>query len=208
MQNNLYQNKYRISTTRASWHNYNGGMYFVTICTKGREHYFGKIVNEMGTTEPTMILSEIGHYTDEQFRNVHEHYPYAEIPLWVVMPNHVHAVVIIDGKKEPHNDNRIAVETLRATSPQQYATSPQQRATSIQGKNEQMSRISPKSGTLATIIRGLKSAVTCYANQHHIPFAWQPRFHEHIIRNTDDMNTIAEYIENNVAQWECDRFYG
>jgi hypothetical protein len=81
-------------------------------------------------------------------------------------------------------------------------------ATSLQDIDEQMSKISPKPGTLATIIRGLKSAVTCYANQHNIPFAWQPRFHDHIIRNNDDMNTIAEYIENNVAQWECDRFYG
>ena len=182
----------------------------MTICTKGREHYFGEIVNGMGrdtsahnvsTTGPTMILSEIGHYVNEQFRNIQDHYPYAEIPLWVVMPNHVHAVVIIDGKKEPHNVDRVIVETL-------HATSLQQRGTSIQGKKEQMSKISPKSGTLATIIRGLKSATTCYANQHNIPFAWQPRFHEHIVRNTDDMNAIAEYIENNVAQWEYDKFFG
>ena len=159
-----------------------------------------------------MLLSEIGHYADEQFRNVREHYPYAEIPLWVVMPNHVHAVVIIDGNMKPHNDGQVVVETLRATSPPQgngnCTVVETLRATSLQGKNEQMSKISPKSGTLATIIRGIKSAVTCYANQHYIPFAWQPRFHDHIIRGADDMNTIAEYIENNVAQWECDRFYG
>ena len=69
-----------------------------------------------------MHLSAIGEYVDEQIRNVSAHYPYAEIPLWVVMPNHVHAIVVIDGDNVPY-ERRVTneldahtVETRRATS--------------------------------------------------------------------------------------------
>ncbi len=49
-----FQNKYRIPSARANWHDYNGGIYFITICTKNREHYFG----------------EIAHYCRDVARNV------------------------------------------------------------------------------------------------------------------------------------------
>ena len=91
MPDNLFRNKYRIPSARAVWHDYNGGAYFVTICTKDMAHFFGEIV------DGEMCLTEIGRCADEQFRNVSSHYPYAKIPLWVVMPNHVHAIVMIDG---------------------------------------------------------------------------------------------------------------
>ena len=90
-----FQNKYCIPSTRANWHNYNGGVYFVTICTKNREHYFGEIC-----PGPQMQLSPIGQYAYNQFINVKTHYPYAKIPLFVIMPDHIHAIVTIDGENE------------------------------------------------------------------------------------------------------------
>ena len=57
-----YQNKYRIPSARANWHDYNGGVYFVTICTKNRKHYFGEIV--ANATTQIIQLSEIGHFTE------------------------------------------------------------------------------------------------------------------------------------------------
>lgn len=110
-----FQNQYRIPSARANWHNYNAGVYFVTICTKNREHYFGEIMCggiahcrdaarhvSTGTKmpEPQMHLSPIGQFVHEQFVNVESHYPYAEIPLFVVMPNHIHAIVVIDGEND------------------------------------------------------------------------------------------------------------
>ena len=70
-----------------------------------------------------------------------------------------------------------------------------------------MQQISKRRGLLSTTIGGIKRAVSCFANQNAIPFAWQPRFHDRIIRTTDEMNRIAHYIENNVAKWQCDDFY-
>ena len=45
-----------------------------------------------------MNLTNIGLFADEQFKNVSAHYPYSEIPVWVVMPNHIHAIVIINNE--------------------------------------------------------------------------------------------------------------
>ena len=68
-------------------------------------------------------------------------------------------------------------------------------------------RFGPQSGNLPSVVRGIKSAVTKYAIEHDIPFAWQSRYHDHIIRNQLEMNRIADYIENNPLRWELDRFY-
>ena len=92
-----FQNKYRIGTKRASWHDYNGGEYFITICTKDRVHYFGEIV------DGEMQLSAVGKYTDECVQKISEHNPYAQIPEYVIMPDHIHLIVIISG-----DDCRIA----------------------------------------------------------------------------------------------------
>ncbi|MBR6803488.1 MAG: hypothetical protein IKM57_01085 [Paludibacteraceae bacterium] len=60
---------------------------------------------------------------------------------------------------------------------------------------------------MSTMIGGFKQSVTRYANANSISFAWQTRFHDRIIRDHDEMNRIAEYIENNVARWESDEFH-
>ena len=77
---------------RAVFHNYSGGSYFVTICTKDKEHYFGKIV------ENEMLMSKIGVYCQTQIDELPLHYKYAEVPIYVVMPNHIHLIICIDAK--------------------------------------------------------------------------------------------------------------
>ena len=87
MDDEKFRNQYRIPSARATWHNYNGGTYFVTICTQNREQHFGKIVYDQND-EAQMDYTEMGQYANEQFKTIPDHYPYAEIQLWVVMPNH------------------------------------------------------------------------------------------------------------------------
>ena len=143
-----------------------------------------------------MHLNEIGRYADEQLRNVSSHYPYAEIPLWVVMPNHIHAIVIIDGDKTPNEQRGYGIvgtgrETIVETG----------RAPSLR---ERMKQTNNCKGWLSVAVGGIKSSITKFTNASALSFAWQTRFHDHIIRDRDEMNRIAEYIENNVAQWESD----
>ncbi len=79
---------------RAPFHDYKAGVYFITICTKDKRHYFGKV------QEDIMHLSPLGKFCQQQWENVSEHYPYATIPLFVVMPNHIHAIVLINQETE------------------------------------------------------------------------------------------------------------
>lgn len=199
MDTEKFQNKYRISSARFSWHDYNGGIYFITICTAGMVHYFGEIEKEI------MILSEIGKYVEENLTNITRHYPYCEIPLYVVMPNHIHLIVCIDGENynSPRRDGACHVAEKNVISDNMKDAA---RDVSPAVKNSKMQEIAQKQGLLSIVIGGFKSAISRYANLHKIPFGWQARFHDRIIRNQKELNFIAEYIESNVIRWEIDRY--
>ena len=70
-----------------------------------------------------------------------------------------------------------------------------------------MQFISKQKKRLPVAIGNMKSAVTHFANQNGLYFAWQPRFYDRIVRDQPEMNRIASYIQNNVANWKDDEFY-
>ena len=197
---NLFQNKYRIPSARLqNWNYANPGMYFVTICTQNRENYFGEIVESVETrslaesqlpaVETRCIASlqptEIGKIVESEWIKTIELRPDMNIELgeFIVMPNHFHGIIII-GKNEFNGAGKDAMH--RVSTENQFGS---------QSKN------------LASILRGYKSAVTTYARKNNIPFVWQPRFHDHIIRSDDAFNRISNYIVNNPANWKKDKFY-
>ena len=61
-------------------------------------------------------------------------------------------------------------------------------------------------GNMASVVAGIKSAVTRFANENNVIFAWQQRFYEHIVRHQTEMNRIAEYIEQNPYNWATDEY--
>lgn len=187
----LYKNKYRIPTARATWHDYKGGSYFVTICTKDRESYFGHIFDGQ------MTYTDLGISANDCLQAIPLHFPDAEIPVSIVMPNHIHAIIIINAPA-PH------VETQNFASPKQIPTHHPETQNFASLQRETIQKFGPQSRNLASIVRGFKIGVTKYANNHDISFAWQPRFHDHIIRSQYEMNCIGDYINNNVAQWKED----
>lgn len=184
----LFNNKYRIESTRLQhWDYTSQGAYFITICTKDRMYYFGDIENGKMNYSPIGAIANVLWYEiKNRTKNV-------ELGAFVVMPNHIHGILILNGYDDNGvnvNDN-VNVETVRATSLPQ---------------NEKMGNISPKSRSVSTIIRSYKSAVTKHANRLGLDFSWQPRFHDHIIRNDKSFNTITEYILNNPLTWTEDKF--
>ena len=186
-----FQGKYRIASARVAWHCYDGGAYFVTVCTAGKAHHFGEIDNG------GMLLSMAGIIANDCFAQAHVHYPYAEIPLFTIMPNHVHAIVFIDGNYNNDGNSgngggcicRDAINRVSTTSLSQPLKIP---------RNPMACR------SLGTVVRGLKARISHAAHQNGIPFGWQARFYDRIIRNHLEMNRIAEYIVNNVAMWNLD----
>ena len=188
-----FQNKYRIPSARlVGWDYRNDAMYFITICCKDRRHHFGKIENGQ------MILSETGQLCEKYLFAIPEHFPFVRLDAAVVMPDHLHAILVIDGGMgmdgHPGNDGSRDVACNVPTE--------------INAKNKFMASISPKPGSLSTIIRSFKSAVKKDACAINPDFHWQPRFHDHIIRSAESHQRIKKYIENNPLNWDQDKFRG
>jgi len=214
-----FQNKYRIGSARLKkWDYRNDAAYFITICTQGRECFFE------GITDGKMNLSAIGIIADVLWYEITNHTKNVELGSFVVMPNHIHGILILNGNDIPKTENilvdRVAendcdgaiVETLHATSLQSTnATSLPQNlqppTPEPSQKNEFMSNISPKSGSVSTILRSYKSAVTKHTHRLAFDFGWQERFYDHIIRDEQSFQTITKYIINNPSRWHDDEFY-
>ncbi len=170
----------RKSIRLQTWDYRENAPYFITICTKEKLHYFGKIENNK------MIYSPIGAIANVLWYEMKNRNKHIELGEFVVMPNHIHGILILQ--------NNNPVGTGQALSVVQ-APIGKHRYQNI-GKN-----------SVSSIVGGYKSAVTKHANRLGLEFAWQPRFYENIIRNEKAYNNIAEYINNNPLNWNKDRFY-
>ena len=198
---NLPQRK----SPRATWHDYNGANYFITICTKNHDLYFGDVVDSR------MELSEIGEWAHQCAGKIETINDNVFVPEFVVMPNHVHLIVIMDNTDDlrlPQCDSPTNPDD--DGNPEDWVVGlpyHDSRIDIVSEINEEMQSRANRCGRLSHIIGQFKSAITKHAHEKEIPFAWQSRFHDHIIRNGKEMNRIADYIQNNPIRWELDRFY-
>ena len=102
----LYKNKYRIESTRLPNYDYSAnGFYFVTICTHKKHCYFGKIVNAQ------MQLSQVGKIAQKHWQEIPNHFDGVYIDKYVVMPNHVHGIIVINQPDKPCRDVACNVST-------------------------------------------------------------------------------------------------
>ncbi len=188
-----YKNKYRIASTRLQNWDYGwNGAYFITICTHNRVNYFGKIHNDK------MQLSNIGVIADILWHEIKNHAKNIELGEFIVMPNHIHGILILNNYNNPNTDTKIKTDnaTDNATQQSQQPTIGQKRFQN-QGKN-----------TVSSIIGSYKSAVTKHARRLGYNFAWQRNYWEHIIRNENEYKRIAQYIINNPVKWKNDKLNG
>lgn len=180
-----FQGKYRIGSARASWWDYGwNAAYFVTICTENHEHYFGFIKYDK------MNLSEIGNVANDLWLEIPEHFPFVKLGVFIVMPNHVHGIVIIDKQYDVDS-----VET------QNFAFLQSKSQTSSKSKN----KFGPQSKNLGSVMRGYKTGVKKYATMSKIEFTWQSRYHDRIIRDEYEFQRIERYIKNNPHNWDNDK---
>ncbi|MEP7371864.1 MAG: hypothetical protein ABI675_00660 [Chitinophagaceae bacterium] len=119
------------------------------------------------------------------------------------MPNHIHGIIVIDKPFDNENFMNDTVETRHALSLQQSNTSPHPEPTKQphlrfrnQGKN-----------TISSMAGSYKSAVTKHRSENKLPFGWQSRFHDHIIRDNTEFHRIKNYIMSNPANWENVKFF-
>ncbi|MDD5088399.1 MAG: transposase [bacterium] len=155
------------------------GGYFITVCTKDKQSLLGNI--ESGTS----ILSDWGKIAQQVWRALPETYPRVELDEFVVMPNHIHAILFL--QDEPSNI-----------------------APSVSSSRGGLSEAQPDraSASLSEIIRHFKTTSAKAVNRarrtpgHPV---WQRGFHEHVIRNEEDLFNTRQYIRQNPLKWELDR---
>jgi len=178
----LFNFRYRVPSARANWWNYgDNGAYFITICTKYRVHYFGRIINHQ------MDLSIIGQQAWDCWLQIPGHFPFVELGAFIVMPNHIHGIIIINKKNIEIPDKRDKKGMV-----------------TDHHENAAKNQFGAQSQNIPSIVRGLKIGVTKFCKHENLPFGWQPRYHDHIIRNAKEYERISNYILNNPAKWKED----
>ena len=185
----LYQNEFRVESTRLREYDYSSsGAYFVTVCTKNHEALFGSIING------SMVFSEIGVLVKKEWEKSFEIRLELFGDEYVIMPNHVHGIVVIDRDRGLRDARRAYGDACHASLHHQ----PTPHGVAVR---------TPRS--LSSFVAGFKSAVTRRIDENlKTPnrSIWQSRFFERVIRNDDEMNRIRQYIMNNPAKWQEDKY--
>lgn len=174
-----FKNAFRIPSARlANWDYGSHGLYFVTICTKEKVHFFGEVNFDalFAESETQNIASlhytEIGEIANQYWQKIPKHFPFAELDEYIIMPNHLHGILFLN---KPNHEQW------------------------------QPNSFGPQSQNLASIIRGYKAAVKKHTTLHQVEFAWQPRYYDRVIRSEKELQNIRQYIFNNPSKWEKEK---
>ncbi|MGB9773399.1 MAG: transposase [Bacteroidota bacterium] len=149
-----------------------------------------------------MQLSDCGRIAEQCWLEIPVHFPHVSLDEFVIMPNHVHGIIVIN-----EMDNNMVVETRHAVSLQLLQSLQPLRQSDI-AQNHPIERFGkPRRGTLSTIIRSYKSAVTKQINEMRKTKGltiWQSRYHDRVIREDEGLNRIRQYIYENPLKWAMD----
>jgi putative transposase len=153
------------------------GAYFITLCTHNKECLFGAVVGNC------MQLNDVGCLVQDVWDSLPKHYSCVELDCFVVMPNHIHSIVVL---------NDVGARFIAPNS----------------GLGKENQDAMNRAPTLGEIIRAYKARCTHGINQLRSVqgvSVWQRNYYEHVIRNEASLQEIREYISNNPAQWAMDK---
>jgi putative transposase len=157
------------------------GGYFITIVTYQRDMIFGEIVNKQ------MRLSDFGKIAEECWRAIPDHFPNVELGAYVIMPNHVHGIIVINDGSATNSSPSVGA---RHVSPLPQPSNPR----------------GYKRGSIGAFAGSFKSAVSKrIGREHNATGIWQRNYYEHVIRNHEDWDRIHRYIEANPSRWAEDQ---
>lgn len=208
----LFRNTYRVESVRLKGYDYSSnGAYFITICTKNMRSYFGRI------QDGEMELSPIGQIAYNCWIQLFEAFPNAIMDEFIIMPNHMHGLIIIKNEGESTEAiHRVSTKIANNATPPTYTY----RGIPIDPDDEHLFLLPALGGitgkdnpmlsnhSIGKMIRWYKAKCTfAIRNELKKEFSWHTRFYDHIVRNETDMNRIRTYINNNPANFYKDKFY-
>ena len=157
------------------------GYYFTTICIHNRRELLGSI------TEGKFIESPNGLVVRKCWESIPEHNPLTHLDEFVIMPNHLHGIVVLDWK--PAGDACVAPTALRNAEVHIDHAKP-----------------GPDQNSLAAIIGSFKAAASKHLRwkqRHRYPL-WQRSFFDRVISTDEELHAVREYIVNNPLSWHLD----
>jgi len=167
------------------------GAYFVTVCCEGGVSRFGDV------KAGVMALNDAGHAIGRSLTELVEGFQGGHLDAWVVMPNHVHFIVVLDGKPG-RSTNEATVDVVPT------------RGVGRRGGGGEDVVVAP---TLSAIVARWKSTTTrTYIDRvdsagwpRFEKKLWKRSFYEHVIRDPNALNAIRAYIDDNPRRWQSDR---
>ena len=207
MNNEKYKNKYRITSNSWQYWDYSApANYFITVCIANRECILGNIKNGK------MILSECGKIVETEIQKIPQYHKRAILDASVVMPNHIHCIVTLgeygyeNGVSIIGNDNDTNgnVEKIHEFSLPTIQPTTEPSINEIkQYRKQRRKMIIPK------ILGKLQQQTSKHINiLNGTPGKknWQANYNDHVIRDEASYKRIKNYILNNPANWEDDKF--
>lgn len=149
-----------------------GGVYFVTICTKKKEHLFGKIRNGM------MGLNEYGCVVADCWQSIPTHFPGVELDAFIIMPNHIHGLLYVD-------DQSCRGMACHAPTQRKFGKPIASSLPTIIGSFKS----------------AVTKRINSLRDEPGAP-VWQRNYYERIVRNHDETIRIRRYIHHNPHQWD------
>lgn len=141
-----------------------------------------------------MVLNDAGRAVVDCWLQIPDHFPDIELDEWVVMPNHIHGIVIIVGAinySPVQSNDDSPLESNHDSPPPANARRPTGTAR-----------------TIGSMVRGFKIGVTQWYRQRSVASKiWQRNYWDHIIRNESELNRIRQYILDNPMQWDQDSLH-
>jgi len=160
------------------------GYYFITVCIEQpKKRLFGNVI------DGRMLLNDAGKCTERCWRDIPAHFPQVKLDEFVVMPNHVHGIIVIRDSAENHMVTGTNIVAAGETD-----THP---TVSIRGT----------SNTIGSMVRGFKIGVSKWFRENTGTSAvWQRNYYDRVIRDEQSLLRIRKYIRNNPRNWQtCDR---
>lgn len=174
---------HRLSIRLRSYDYSQPGAYFVTICTNQRSCLLGR------EEDGKIILSAFGSLVERIWQALPMHLSGIELDAYVIMPNHIHAIITRRGEAFAAEVSRItSISWANASPPSPFLGS--------------------KPNSLAAIIQNFKSVSTRKMNQRNNSAGtqwWQRNYYEHVIRNEKSLLKVQQYIAENPLRWAFDK---
>jgi REP element-mobilizing transposase RayT len=143
-----------------------------------------------------MILSELGMIAEKFWREIPDHFPNIKLDEFIIMPDHIHGIIIIKTHKLGVLTAKLGVSTNS-----EFQSNPPVQASKLGASTNSEFQSNPPVQTpklgVSTIINQYKRICTITIKTRGFDFAWQSRFHDHIIRTNSELNRIRKYIREN-----------